>query len=263
MGETPEGYETGFFQRIQSKLSQEDWQNIHKGAVYYQDILQPNQEDYYKRSKSQLDWKKLRKFMLYGFSDASSLETRKDGTDSPYYLAQLNIRGTLREAYKSVGKKGKVLIIAQSLGGQVMSNYLWDAQRHKVKGDHPAHGVWAKKHFDPTLPEDEDAFLRGSNIHYLVTTGCNIPLFVAGWDRSKIFAIKKPNRNFHWKNYFDEDDVLGWPLQTLSTSYNKLVEDHTVDSGGIFNSWTPFSHVNYWTDNSVLNEVVLMLQKMK
>jgi hypothetical protein len=85
-------------------------------------------------------------------------------------------------------------------------------------------------------------------MRFLLTTGCNIPLFVAGFDKILPFNGSKLHPQFKWKNYYDRDDVLGWPLQPLSDEYNHLVEDIEIDSGDFFSSMTPFSHTHYWTD---------------
>lgn len=262
MGETQTTYAYGLRAELERRLSKSVWSNLHIETVYYQDILQTNQEAYFDAAKDKIDWKKLRRFMLYGFCDASSLETQKAGKTSPYFQTQDRIKTALFNAYQQIGKSGKVIVLAQSLGGQVFSNYLWDAGKKAITGKDPAHGVWAKSNLDPTLPKAEDDFLRGKNVHRLVTTGCNIPLFVAGRSAAEIDAIAKPRPGFKWDNYYDEDDVLGWPLEPLSPSYKKLVADHKIDSGGLFASWNPLSHTKYWGDSTFLNALVKHIEAL-
>lgn len=66
---------------------------------------------------------------------------------------------------------------------------------------------------DAVLP-----FLRAETCMAWVTTGCNIPLFVAAHKTMNIKPIQPPNGSptFKWLNIYDPDDVLGWPLQPLS-----------------------------------------------
>ena len=87
----------------------------------------------------------------------------------------------------------------------------------------------------------------------MCTIDCNIPIFVAGLPRNQIKPIKKPNNNFVWENYYDEDDPLGWPLEQLSDGYKALVKDHEINAGGILTSWNPFSHGQYWGDSDVID----------
>ena len=84
-------------------------------------------------------------------------------------------------------------------------------------------------------------------------------MFVSGLD--PIEAIAKPNPDFSWHNYFDRDDVLGWPLSPLSTSYQEIVVDHEINAGGIFSSWSPWSHSKYWTDKQVLTPLFEVIKE--
>ena len=256
MGETKRGYADKLFEELQDRLDADSWSNVITGTVYYQHIIQHNQEGYLARTRDKLDWQKLRKFMLYGFSDASSLESYKKGKDSPYYLSQLEILNSLQAIYRTAGSAIPVIVVAQSLGGQVITNYLWDATQDS--SDLSA-GIWKKP---PNLGEDEEKFCRGRNIVRLFTTGCNIPLFLAGRGRDQIKPIDPSNfgEGFQWHNYYDEDDVLGWPLRELSDEYARLVQDHKIDSGGVFTSPTPLSHTRYWTDRDFVKPLAATLK---
>ncbi|MNE49356.1 hypothetical protein D3C80_1438690 [compost metagenome] len=97
----------------------------------------------------------------------------------------------------------------------------------------------------------------------LYTTGCNIPLFVAG--HLRIEAIKA-HPDFKWFNFFDEDDVLGWPLRPLSPSYDRLVEDLAVNVGSglvgtLVKSWNPLSHEGYWSDAAVVRHIASSIRQ--
>ena len=180
------------------------------------------------------------KFLLYGISDAAGLEYSRTIPGSVYEKTQRRIFDVMGKAYQALGEQpAPVIMVAQSLGGQVISNYIWDA--HKKPGP-VKWGVWRHKH--PDLSEDDKEFRRFRSLRTLFTTGCNIPIFVGGLAPNKIKPINKPNRNFEWKNYFDEDDVLGWPLQPLNLNggYSTLVEDVAINAGGFFTSWNPLSH---------------------
>ncbi|GAL16045.1 hypothetical protein JCM19233_7067 [Vibrio astriarenae] len=51
-------------------------------------------------------------------------------------------------------------------------------------------------------------------------------------------------------------NVLGWPLSPLSDEYENLVDDYPINAGGIFSSWTPWSHGKYWTDKNVTKPLI-------
>ena len=138
-------------------------------------------------------------------------------------------------------------IVAQSLGCQVMSNYIWDAQQPRAYA-----GIWSAP-LDDGVPADSprDRFRRMRSLQLLMTTGCNIPVFVAGHSTIEPIDRRKLAAGFRWINQFDPDDVLGWPLAQLSAPYAALVEDHAVNASGDtllgrVKSLTPYSHTQYW-----------------
>lgn len=256
MGDTERDYYTEFYDAIKKSLGKTTWDKVAFKPIYYQDIVQGNEEAIFNRMRDQIDWMKLRKFLLYGFSDAASLEYKKDAADSPYFLTQKTIMQSMDEIFENSGQQElPVIVVAQSLGCQVISSYIWDA----TPGRQATNGIWSKDLNDGTTTgSPKDKFRRMRSLQRLYTTGCNIPIFVSG--HKKIEAISPPNNSFKWHNFFDQDDVLGWPLKPLSESYDELVEDIPINASGgaigtIIKSWNPFSHGQYWTDSEVIGHI--------
>ena len=102
-------------------------------------------------------------------------------------------------------------------------------------------------------------FLKLTSLRNLVTTGCNIPLFISGISPRKSF--KKPNPDFRWDNYYDPDDVLGWPLRQLGSQFS-YINDHDINVGGALTNWNPFSHSYYWSDRDIHRRVANILQAL-
>jgi hypothetical protein len=255
MGDTDADY----FQKLKKRVKKEldtDWDEVAFGSVYFQPLLQDNQEAYFARVRSRLDYRKFRKFILYGFSDAGGLEYSRTLPDSIYKEVQRTIFDALGDVWNNIDPAASVVFIAQSLGGQVLSNYIWDAAKYGTI----SYGIWGEDH--SALPQDELAFRQLKSLDVLMTTGCNIPIFVAGLKRANIKPIAKPNPDFVWENYFDEDDILGWPLQDLSDEYDALVEDKEINAGGFLTSWTPLSHTKYWKDKDVINPLAEHLRRL-
>ena len=257
MGDRDKKYYLKFEERIKDEID-EIWEDVIFRPIYYQDILQASQEKIFNEMRPHIDWKKPRKFLLYSFSDAASLEHKKDIEGSPYTKTQEIIRGELLKIYESCDDSIPVVMFAHSLGSQVISNYIWDAQQEQAN-----YGVWQNSTADPNDPVD--CFLRLQSLVRFYTTGCNIPIFVAG--HKEIVAIDKPHKEFKWYNFFDEDDILGWPLRPLSTSYDDLVTDISVDvGGGIFGftlkSWNPLSHGEYWADSVIIGHIAEELRNI-
>lgn len=251
MGRVSENYFSDLEKRLKKELD-DDWTRVSFQNVQYAKILQDPQDELWKAIMSapdnDVDAIRFRRFFLYGFGDAGSLEHSAHREKIKYIEVQKEIQKKLKRAYSDFGQDHTkpVVIIAQSLGGQVISNYLWDAEKHEyifknTKGDE----------------SDQLNFLRLKSLKHLVTTGCNIPLFIGGISDRQCF--KKPNPQFEWDNYYDPDDVLGWPLRQLGASYN-IVNDHHINAGGFFTSWNPLSHLNYWSDNDVIKPLAKILK---
>ena len=59
-----------------------------------------------------------------------------------------------------------------------------------------------------------------------------------------------------WLNFYDPDDILGYPLKPISEGYAEVVtRDIAINAGGVFSSWNPLSHNGYWTDNDLTKPV--------
>lgn len=260
MGDTEDEFAYDLEKILRQNLGEYLWKHIHHESIYYQPILQKNQQHVWKNMKFQpsrkLRWNELRKFMLFGFADASSLEHKKTDENSVYKQTQKVIVESLRKVHQSLENQDfPLIVIAQSLGGQVISNYIWDAQA--------GNGVWNKNSQDYINPSDNERdFLILKTMRYLLTTGCNIPLFVAGFDKIVPFDKSKMHPEFQWKNYYDRDDVLGWPLQPLSDEYDQLVEDIEIDSGKLLSSRTPLSHTHYWTDSDFTEPLIQLIKTL-
>lgn len=267
-----------FSKKVRQTIGPASTRKIHFGSIYYQDILQRNQEIVWRRMRSEVDIDPLRKWLLYSFSDAASLEARKDLPDSAYERSQVRIAEALWTAKQKLGADGCVVILAQSLGGQLVSNWLWDAQRYEaaVAGENtqPDYGFWKSPHKYARQIADKSrfskadlAFLGGARTLALFTTGCNIPIFLAGLEGKTISPFEPPSPGFTWDNYYDKDDVLGYPVAPLSADYANLVRDHKVStgSGGLLGRLTSefnifSSHTSYWKDREIYRPLVKKLK---
>lgn len=253
MGDTRADFADELRDRLADRVG-DAWNRVYFDSIYYQGVFQDNEERVMREMrKSELDSIRLRKFVLYGFSDVTAMERQPENANRPYHQVQEIIRDTLSRAHDAIGGPRPVILIAQSLGGQVISNYLWDAQKRG-----PKRGVW--KSPGSSRGTRLDRFLRLKDLRYFYTTGCNIPIFLAGYPEEEIIAVKHQSMgySFQWKNFYDEDDVLGWPLKPLSRSYGRTVsEDRAINANGSFfgnftHGWNVLSHTRYWMDSDVL-----------
>jgi hypothetical protein len=278
MGETPRDYAAGVFGQMRTRLGPGLRERVAFHSVYYQGILQKNEQLVWDRvdAGSEVHYAGLRKFMLFGFADAAGLENRKEDPGSVYELAQGEIARSLLAAFASnpaaANPAMPVVFLAHSLGCQVLSSYIYDAQK-ALGGGRVEAGIWrdidawSRPALGRLLSEREKHFLAAGTCAALVTTGCNIPIFVAAHKEMHIKPIAPPTPLFRWLNLYDPDDVLGWPLQPLSSGYRALVEDRMINAGQgavgwMLKSWNPLSHNSYWQDGEVLEPLAAMLRRL-
>jgi hypothetical protein len=247
MGDTNPSYYKRLEKKLRNYVGKSLWdEEVHLESIFFQDLLQGNQEDYWDEIDDQynLKWDFLRKFMLFSFADAASIEHSMRNDLTLYLNVHQAIAKGFDNAFEKLGRQNKpVFVIAHSLGCEQISNYIWDAMNNK-------------RFFEESLADqqEKDAFRRFGSCVKLITTGCNIPIFRAGLDEPKLF--ERPNDNFHWQNYFDAHDVLGYPIKNMSNFYNvDWLNDEKVDVGGFLTGWNPASHGEYWTDKDVVKPI--------
>lgn len=251
MGKTNPTYYEELEKNLRYELG-DTWEQVSFHPVLYAPILQEFQDKLWDKINdepaNQIRAKILRRFLLDGLSDAASLENSAGRNPRQYIAVQQLIYQALEEAYVnlSYSQHKKVIVVAHSLGAQVISNYLWDAQ----------HDLQIFKHQQEDDPLKAE-FVKLRHCGKLITTGCNIPLFVGGLD--DLTCFKRPNSSFEWHNYYAADDILGWPLAQLSPSYANIIWDHPIHVGNLLTSWNPLSHNGYWRSPSVYKPIVNMI----
>ena len=192
-----------------------------------------------------LNWAKLRKFFINAFGSSNAYHSTSGRRGEFYQQLHDLVHHSLKELRTKLGGDRPLIVIAHSLGSEIISNYIWDRQSGKEVERYGA-----------------TAFERMETLAGLVTLGSSIPLATVACQ--EIASIKFPPpqlpeklaRRAKWLNFYDSDDVLGWPLKPLSASYSEAVtEDIEVSVGNILNSWNPANHLGYWTDASVMKPV--------
>jgi hypothetical protein len=209
-------------------------------AVHWADVIAPRQDAFLQAITTEpandIDFMRLRHFVISALGDASAYQNIRGRETSTYAAIHEVVRKKLNQLYEETLASAPcpLIIMAHSLGGHILSNYIWDTQHHRPAG-----------------LSDFEAF---KHLAGMITFGCNLPLFTFAHAPLERFAfpgeLLSPQHQSlaEWHNYYDPDDVLGYPLAQLGGDYG-AIKDHPINAGGILTSWNPMSHLNYWTDN--------------
>lgn len=249
MGSQKSSFADPMIRELKKRIKKEgsDPDQISFRPVHWAPKLIKKEEDLWKNvSKSdELDWVKIRKFIINSFGDAVAYNQRKPNEiyDKVHKRIHDELVAMRKDDFKNHDKP--LVLMGHSLGSHILSNYVWDRE----------------KGYDPnefgSKPLERMETLTG-----IITFGCCIPLFTLAL--SDIESIKFPNEKLDenlkkaakWLNFYDPDDALGYPLRGLSSSYEKAVKkDIRINVGDILTQWNLASHQRYWTDNDFTKPV--------
>lgn len=216
--------------------------------IHWASVTEPSQQQYLQRANTsaELNWNSLRKFVMSGLGDASAYQKVFVGENRTYEKIHEILDTKLSEFVSlhqgDVDEQLPVVFLAHSLGGHIMSNYIWDKQKKPEMG--------------------KSAIENMETVSGIITFGCNIPLFTFSY--SPIIPITFPPvtlpdtlaEKAKWLNFYSANDILAYPLKCINDQYNKVVsEDIELNVGNILQSWNPFSHGEYWTDKDFTSPV--------
>ncbi len=242
MGSQDREYAEPMIAEINSRVARlsKDPRCIAWKTIYWADILQARQDRYWRAAKTraELDFVRLRKFVIASFGDAAAYQQVPSESNNTYEDIHARIRQGIKELYQVdlESRPRPMIVLAHSLGGHMLSNYVWDQQKRPDR--------------------ISSSFERMNWLSGIVTFGCNIPLYTFAYRR--VVPIRFPPSRLprrykskaRWYNYYDPDDVLAYPLKPINDAYGKTVyRDIAINVGGVLTSWNPASHMKYWTDN--------------
>jgi hypothetical protein len=257
-------YADGLIERVERHLPHDQRGRTDWEPVYWADVLARPQADLWRRlvQDNDLDYVRIRKFLINALGNVAAYQ--QSGASAQHTYAAIHerlFRGLSELRERLGGRDAPLVVLAHSLGGHIVSNYIWDRQ-HGGPDDR----------FGPT------ALHRFESLAGLITFGCPIPLFVLAFKRVLPVAFPPPGlaASFPpgtdparlreaalWLNYYDQDDVLGYPLKPISAEYDATVhEDVNINAGDIFSSWNPLSHAGYWEEEHFARPVAAMLARL-
>jgi hypothetical protein len=246
MGAQDAHFADDFLKRVRAevvKLGVSD-RGLFVEPVYWGDIFQREEDTLWQRMADahRLDWAWMRKFVMGVLADAVAYRRPNAGQYDQYQAIHQRVHEHLAELSARAGATTPLVVAAHSLGSVIFSDHVWDEQKRRGPG--------------------RDALTRCETLAGIITFGSNIPLFTLGLEQITAIAfpppkLAKPLKSVaQWNNYFDRDDVLGYPLREISPSFAAAVHaDFELSVGGFLEQWNPASHTAYWDDDAFIGLV--------
>ena len=149
-----------------------------------------------------------------------------------------------------------LLIIATSMGTEIINDYILDRQMAQKEGQND--------------PLGNSPFERFETLSGLFTLGNNLPIFAASQLLDEIRPIDFPSPHLSpelqrvavWENYYDKNDAMGYPIKPLNRHFeeNPKLIDIQINTGGPFTFWNTFSHFGYWRSRNLVRRVTSFVQ---
>jgi len=233
--------------------------------VYWQPCLQADEDELWRKLKrgGELNSHLLRRFFIDFAADAVAYQPAV-ASDQTYQDIHKVFAGALRELARRAAADAPLCIIAHSLGTVIASNYVWDLQTEYGRGK-PIIRNSVKASISNTPLEHGDTiasfYTLGSPLAVwsLRYAGFGTPIAIP----SSSFGNRYPGARSEWLNFYDRDDIIGYPLRTINNSYRAAVTaDLQVAVGNILTGWNPAAHIGYWDDSDVYKPIAKSLARL-
>ncbi|MBO9129116.1 chemotaxis protein [Bacillus sp. 165] len=215
--------------------------------VNWENVFQPREDKLFEKAVLQkgLDYSKLRQLVISYMADAIAYQPVEGGRDN-YRRVHQAFGETLKNLSQWAGPDVPLCVISHSLGSVIASNYFYDLQAKRETGK-------------------DTALEKGETLSLFYTLGTTLPLWSLRYENglnnpivvpAPEMKVKHPNLKGEWVNFYDKDDILGYPLKIISDEYEQAVhEDIEVNVGNILTSWNPASHTQYLGDTDVAERI--------
>ena len=241
-----------------------DTKDLYFRSIYWADILEKSENALWKNLKMEkLSFDKLRHFVVHYLADTiayqkmyeeKKAESKNDRT--VYFRVQERISDALKDIQENTEPGAPLILIGHSLGTVMLLNYIHDSQKS------PANKktiYWNGK-------------TETGNLAGLFLCGSPFALWTLrkeGFGKAINFPGEKIKGNLKtiskWVNFYDKDDVLGFPIKNINSSYkrNKQLIDIPVEVDNPVLGWTPLSHDDYFTTISIIKSISGYLQSVR
>jgi len=245
-----------FMDRLNRKLARAgvDPGQVAHAMVDWYGPLQEQQELVLKRMKkarTRLRSNATRQLIITNIGDLINYGGKPGFPHFGYEETHKLVHRTILNLKDQLNDKAPLLIIATSMGTEIINDYIRDRQAAAKAGKDD--------------PLGNSPFERFETLTGLFTLGNNLPIFAASFHIDEIRPIDFPSPHLSprlqevavWENYFDKNDSMAYPLKPLNKHFEKHahLKDIQFNTGGLFTFWNPLSHFGYWRSRKLVQRL--------
>lgn len=219
--------------------------------VYWADVVQKPQNELYENLNIDefSNVLKLRDFIFHSLADSIVYQPISSSVNEPHIYEDIHstFSSALTKLARKAGEKAPLCIIGHSMGTAIASNFIWDTQKDKF----------------PTNTGDTP-LEKGQTFSSFYTFGSQIPFWAMRFKNfgqpiqvpSTALLEHHPLAKGEWINFYDRDDLLGYPIKNINEDYQIAVtKEKEVSVGNILTGWNPLSHNGYWENKQVTQTI--------
>lgn len=241
-----------FLGKIYRRLTRKgiNTEQIHHQMTDWYGPLQVQQESALDRIYAagiKLRSRATRRLIVTNIGDLITYGGMPNATSSAYEATHEQVYQSMLALQDELTGSAPLIILAASMGTEIISNYIWDRQHATVPD-----------------PFGGSPFERFETLAGLFTFGNNFPIFAAAHNIDAMEPITFPSSGLDpdlatralWENYYDKNDSMGYPIKALNPKYAAAnVTDIEVNVGNPLTSWNLLSHFGYWRSNKLAGRI--------
>lgn len=247
--------------RLRQKLARNgiDPEQLAHEVVDWYGPLQEQQEIVLQRIKKagiRLKSKLTRQLIITNIGDLINYGGKPGFPHYGYDETHKKVHKTMMSLKNQLPENAPLLIIATSMGTEIINDYILDRQKA------------AREQEDD--PMGNSPFERFETLTGLFTLGNNLPIFAASYHVDEIRPIEFPSPNLSpdlgevavWENYYDKNDSMGYPLKPLNRYFEQqsFLKDIRINTGGPFSFWNFLSHFGYWRSRRLVKRMASYIE---
>jgi hypothetical protein len=211
-----------------------------------------------KKAKVRLRSNLTRKLIITNIGDLINYGGKPGLPHFGYEQTHELVHQTILNLKKQLNDNAPLLIIATSMGTEIINDYIRDRQTANKEGK--------------ADPLGNSPFERFETLTGLFTLGNNLPIFAASQQLDEIQPIDFPSPLLSpelqsiavWENYYDKNDAMGYPIKPLNKHFEKnpKLNDIQINIGGVLTFWNTFSHFGYWRSRRLVRRLASYIEEL-